>query len=937
MVQKTKFSIFVASSLTVGLLIGASFLAPAQAQDIVPEANRGVPQDWSHRHVVIRDAETMKQASGKGVVAFQRWKERLRDPRFTMAVARKTIDVQPTANKMFSGQQLAFFDRFDRKPKNSSLKRDWTVALGNTAAVDGSGTGTGVGTAGIFPAKYTWDINATPSCTNDFIVYSTMTPGSTSGTSARQIATFGGTGATTDSIWNGLNGGAGTMTITNGANSITLVAQNSVTATSNSGLNFYVGASTSSNSRAFWAYNLAAAINRNGNTVGVSATSSDGVVTIVANAAGTAGNAITLASTTALNNFFFTLGGNNLAGGTNAGAGAQPQPTLVAYNQLYKTTCTTGTGAVAAGSPNIFWSYNTGNGAIVETSPALSLDGTQVAFVQRTSAPTATTTTPEHLNPGQTAHLVLLKWKAGTAGAHAATVAPTEVAPSGYRGCNAPCMTKFALGANNQNSSPYVDYANDRIYVGDAYGRLHRFEGVFNGLPAAAANWPVLVSSGNMLSSPVFDSVSNQVFVGSDVSEVVGAVGDPYTGGYFHRVDADNRAVVNSAQIGAQTAANASSRSKMTGVRDGAVLDSAAQKVYAFLETDTKVDCGSTQTASSCKAVYQFNTLFAAGYPSNDTEIAASGRQFGRGQIAGRVTYVGQFDDAYWSSNPASPTGNLYVCGSGNNGDVSRRPTLFRIPITNNVFGTAVPLVELTTDPVSAGDVGASCSPVTIIKNGSNEYLYIGVSAFGNQTGCSGTAGQDGCIYMMQLQGASPNSDVTSTPAVAVNTNDRFISVSTATSVSTTEGPVLTTRTSAATFTGMTITQSQANPSGGTAARTIQYWLRKNGADTAITCTVPAGGTTCPASGSVSYAIGDTISVRFNRSGTGSSTAMTFRVQLTGSGSNLTTPAAGLPASGGTGGIVVDNVSSVAGASQVYYANRKRPGRAVQASQAGLN
>lgn len=915
MVQKAKFSI-----LAVGLLAAASCFAPAQAQDIVPQENRGVPQDWSHRRVMIRDAETMKDASGKGVVAFQRWKERLKDPRFTMAVARKTIDVQPTANKMFSGQQLAFFDRFNRKPKNASLKRDWSVALGAATAVDGAGTGTGVGTEGMFPAKYTWDINATPSCANDFIVYSTMTPGATSGTSARQTLSFGGSGNPPD--WAALNAGAGTVTITNGANSITLVAQNAASPTANEGFNFYVGNSGSSNSRAFWAYGLAAAINRNGQTVGVSAAASDGVVTIIANAVGSSGNSITLASSAALNTqLYMTPGGTNLTGGANAPTGVQP--TLVAYNQLYKTTCAAT--QTNAGSPNIFWQVNTGTGAIVETSPALSLDGTQVAFVQRTSAPYGTSST--QLSPGQTAELVLLKWSATGPTMSAPALAANAAA---YRTCTAPCMYKFPLGANNQNSSPYVDYANDVIYVGDAYGRLHKFTGVFKGTPAAAGGvWPVTVSSGNMLSSPVFDSVSNQVFVGSDVSDVVSAVAtDPYTGGRLHRVHAGTGVVVDSAQIGAHSAANSATLAKMAGVRDGAVLDSAAQKVYAFLETDTLTNCGTSDT-SSCKAVYHFDTLFAAGFPSTPAEVAATGHQYGRGQIAGRVAYVGQFDDAYWSSNPASPTGNLYVCGSGSSGDISRQPTIFKISIVNNVVGNSAPLMELTSAP-DVGEVGASCSPISIIKNGANEYLFVSVSAIGNTTGCTGA-----CVYMVQLNGASQNSDVTSTPAVAVDANDRFISVAAATAVSTTEAPVLTTRTSAATFTGMTITQSQANPSG-ISARTIQYWLRKNGADTGITCTVAAGGTTCTASGSISYAIGDTISVRLNRSSTGTSNAMTFRVQLTGSGSNLVTPAAGISAAGGTGGIVVDNVSSAAGASQVYFSTRSRPGRAIQASQAGL-
>jgi hypothetical protein len=308
----------------IGGLLPAAF-SPASAQDIVPQENRGVPQDWSHRNAIVRNAETMKEASGKGVVAFERWKQKLKDPRYTMAVAKKTIDVQPTANKIFSGQQLAYAQKGKQNPPLSTLKRDWNVALGNATAVDNAGTGTGVGTEGMFPAKFTWDINATPSCANDFIVYSTMTPGATSGTSARQTVSFGGSGGPPD--WTALNSGAGTLTIQNGAGgpSIVLVAQNAASPTANEGLNFYVGNSGSSNSRAFWAYNLAAAINRNGVTVGVSATSSDGVVTIVANAVGLAGNGITLASTAALNTqLFMTLGGTNLAGGAERWRAAHP-------------------------------------------------------------------------------------------------------------------------------------------------------------------------------------------------------------------------------------------------------------------------------------------------------------------------------------------------------------------------------------------------------------------------------------------------------------------------------------------------------------------------------------------------------------------------------------------------------------------------------------
>jgi hypothetical protein len=45
---------------------------------------------------------------------------------------------------------------------------------------------------------------------------------------------------------------------------------------------------------------------------------------------------------------------------------------------------------------------------------------------------------------------------------------------------------------------------------------------------------------------------------------------------------------------------------------------------------------------------------------------------------------------------------------------------------------------------------------------------------------------------------------------------------------------------------------------------------------------------------------------------------------------------AGLPAPGGTSGIVIDNISSTPGASQIYYSTLTSPGNAVQASQAAL-
>jgi hypothetical protein len=73
--------------------------------------------------------------------------------------------------------------------------------------------------------------------------------------------------------------------------------------------------------------------------------------------------------------------------------GSSTAATIIAYNNLYATTCS---GAV----PSVYWTYNTGAGAVT-TSPTISGDGTQVAFIQVASS---------------VASLVLLKWNPNTTG-----------------------------------------------------------------------------------------------------------------------------------------------------------------------------------------------------------------------------------------------------------------------------------------------------------------------------------------------------------------------------------------------------------------------------------------------------------------------------------------------------------------------------------------
>ena len=73
-----------------------------------------------------------------------------------------------------------------------------------------------------------------------------------------------------------------------------------------------------------------------------------------------------------------------------AANGSATQPNLVAFNNLYSGTAggngicnRTPSGTDTGVAATVYWSYNVnGIGGAVPTSPALSLDGTKVAFVE---------------------------------------------------------------------------------------------------------------------------------------------------------------------------------------------------------------------------------------------------------------------------------------------------------------------------------------------------------------------------------------------------------------------------------------------------------------------------------------------------------------------------------------------------------------------------
>ena len=403
-------------------------------------------------------------------------------------------------------------------------------------------------------------------------------------------------------------------------------------------------------------------------------------------------------------------------------AGASAVASIVAYDNLY-TGCS---GTV----PSVYWAFNTG-GTIV-TSVVLSLDGSQVVFAQSSGAGAAS--------------LVVLKWKASSTESPSSPGTPTAVAAGAYRGCSAPCMTTLALsgGAGDSGSSPFSDYTagSDALYIGDDSGKLHKFTGIFQGTPAEAASpWPVSVSA-SALSSPVYDSVSGRIFVGDyllNLSSTCAAPGNPC--GYLYAINAATGA----------TAGTSARLDDVFGLVDGPLVDSAAGMVYAFVGADGHTGTGSPCGPNlQCSGVFQFPTSFTSG-SGTETTLGA-GYEF---------LLAGDFDNAYYTSTPSSPSGHLYVVGNtgaGNN-------TLYQVSVSSNAMNTTASAGPALSNNYTKGIYAAGLQ-VAEFYNGSKDYVFVSVLSYGLPTSCNNGLA-NGCVMGFDVTGGSLSVSATPTAATA--------------------------------------------------------------------------------------------------------------------------------------------------------------------------
>lgn len=639
--------------------------------------------DWSDRYVMFSSPKSLLQSMNLA-----------RDPRYVRQWVRRYAE-RKNDWRWWGGHNR----------EEDLLHGDWNVYMGNVGTVG----------AGNYPAKYSFDVG-TASCAGaaqpDFVVYNTSLAGSTTAVAAFTVGTFTGTPG------NGL-----TLVITNGANSVTLTSS----ATTNTGLNWQTSATLATD-----ATNLANAINTNNGTIAVTATANSptsGQVTIRANTAGTAGNSITV--TNNVTNLSFSFSGTT----TNLVNGATGVPTIVAFDNLY-TGCT---GTV----PSTYWAYNTGTTESVVTSPTLSADGTQVAFIQSVGAGAA--------------NLVLLRWAANS-GTVASPAPPATETPTTYynggTGCTAPCMVTIAFHPGgtttptDTQSSPFYDYTpgSDTLYVGDGSGYIHKFTPVFKGIPAeVTATWPVQMASAP-LSSPVYDPVSGDVFANASFSTT-------NNGGRLHALCATGTACGTVGVTG--VASGIMGPEVTTGVKtctstgptlgntatnlfmDAPILDSTNEVIYDVIGND----------GTNKSALFQFSIGYAS--QSCGTEIT-----LGTGSTSGVPVYTGNFDNLYYSGS----AGHFYVCGNAGG-----EPTLYQITVSSAgiVSGTATAGPALTTAATTCGPVVEAYNPNA--SGGAKDWIFTSVQASGQTASPISCPPNTGCIMSFDVTSGATISGTTAT------------------------------------------------------------------------------------------------------------------------------------------------------------------------------
>lgn len=303
-------------------------------------------------------------------------------------------------------------------------------------------------------------------------------------------------------------------------------------------------------------------------------------------------------------------------------APSQNQANIIAFHQLY-TNC-------LVQSPKTLWAYRIGDGP-VGTSPVLSLDGSEVAFVENSSA-------------GATFHV--LKWVANQGSGPFAPATPCKS-----------CLRSvtYASKAPSSRSSPFVDYGLNVAFVGADNGTLYAIGPVFGqpGTEPLAVRASVTITSGRKLTSPV------AVPAGSNGATVLVSDGSSLYS-YAFSCSGGSCSFVLQGQYTVAT-------TEVEAIQDSALVDVDRRRVFWFARSISATLALLIESDYSCG-----NVLTARIGPGWTTAVIRSGT----------------FDEEHFRTSGLG--GHLYVCGTGSQG----KPVLYRFQFVNGDWTRQAPVTN---------------------------------------------------------------------------------------------------------------------------------------------------------------------------------------------------------------------------------------------------
>jgi len=891
--------LWLATFTTLVLLLGAcSVSAFGQDAPSISVGNvqiKGLPEDWSHHHLVFSNAGTEEDAIRNN--HYDEWLKIVSEPRYILQqLKRKAIAQGPSAEDVKWIQDLSAAARGETtqstvvttpraglkpgavaRPARPKLTKDWSMSLGVSGGLN----------PGQYPAKYSF-YTTTASC-SDYVVYPTGL-----GSSSTQA---------------------------------TIVAYN----------NLYGGGNCTSAAGPpiYWAYNT---------SIGSSAATAD-----LSPVLSPDGSQVAFVQSNASN-----------------------QASLVILKMGPNATGRTVTGSLSTSSPQVTIT----SGTLSSTDVGAQISGTNIpagdtiaSVLSSTTANLATAPTAAHASETLTISAETVALPA---------VPPLATSAALYHTCTAPCMYAMTFSGtttpNDTNSAPFYDYATDVLYVGDNSGSLHKFTNVFGGSPAeitgggASTGWPQLMASGaGTLTSPVLDPVSGNVFVGG-------------SGGYLYRIPGGGGGTGGgSSNIVASAHLSATGS---TGVVDAPLVDlvPATPLVYVFVGDTTSFataveqftntfGAGTSATESATVSTSNPSTstiLYAGSFDNLHYDIGGSGGNMyvcgvhhtgldpALFQVAMNTTFGSSVTEA---EAIVADTSGFVPCSPvteflGSKANTTLSAAISSVPSDTTLAAainhTTNPTATSLNGTITAAATSVAVSSATNIAAGDyisvgTEYMYV--SAKSNNT-------------LTVTRGANGSTPATHTTGSAVTIYSTLITVPTGTSVTTGEfvqiGTEILNITATNVTTGVGLTLTVTRGADGTTAATHTSGTTVS----ALTQVSVASATGIVANDYiqvdsdimlVDYVSGTTLTVNQGALGTAAATHVNgdavqdvqdwIYLSVTADGGDAactsttgclynyavttgTAPSvatAGIAANGGTGGVIIDNSSTAAGASQIYY------------------